>query len=72
MSRSERRYRFHREVDRVYRIIHRVWRMGRYIDPIDEHAMARSLAETHCRPCSCEMCRYHKAVPPKRERAFAC
>jgi hypothetical protein len=79
INRGERRRRLQKAIRRAFRVIHDVWQLhkhpgfryenGKRIEtPVDERTMARRMAETHCRPCSCHLCRYHKDVPPKRER----
>ena len=81
MNRAERRARFQRAVARAWNTIHNVWQLHRYPGfhmedgvktetPVDEAAMARRMAETHCRPCSCDMCQHRKDVPPPRERCY--
>jgi len=39
----------------------RIW--GAWPQPVGR------LASTHCVPCSCWMCKFHKDVSPRRERA---
>lgn len=79
IDRAERRRRFQRAVEQARRVIHDVWQLHKHpgfeycegvkiLHPVDEAAMARRLAETHCCPCSCWKCSHTKDVPPKRER----
>ena len=47
------------------------WWAGRWEAPVDPRDLGVNTS-THCRPCSCWMCKAHASeVPPRRERAFA-
>ena len=44
------------------------WALGRKVPLADDPEFIGKLAAVHGRPCSCDGCRWHKDVPPPRER----